>query len=110
MNRYSFKRTVIPTKLIHNSTLRKIEVTNSKFIIEKFEIFTKDKKIDTIVITEGKHPNCNPEDGVFCIPDYLKRLTLNHETLKIIIEMFKIFNFESAYYLPWGSIEYAKED
>lgn len=110
IKKYSFQEKVIPTKLIVNSNFYFIKLTNYSFIIDSFDIYTKDDKIDKIIITEGNHPNCNPDDKTFCIPDYLKQLLLTDDNIKIIKNMLKIFNFDSAHYLPWTAFDYVKEE
>ena len=109
--KYSIKKKIVPKKLIVDSNFHKIKVTNPELLIRSFDIYTDDKNlIQKIIITKGKHPNCNLKDGVFCIPNYFTSLELNQETIEIIKEMFKIYNFESAHYLPWDAFEYEIPD
>lgn len=108
--KYSFNIKIYPDKLICDSKMYDILVTDDNYIIQDFDIYTEKNVIKKIVITKGKHPNCSLKDGVFCIPDYLTSLELNQETIEIIKEMFKIYNFESAHYLPWDAFEYEIPD
>lgn len=107
IKKHSFYEKIIPTKLIVNSNFYFIKILNYSFIIDSFDIYTKDEKIDKIIITKGKHPNCNPIDQTFCIPSYLKNLSLTSDNIKIIKEMLKIFNFDNAHYVPWFAFEYS---
>lgn len=105
--KYSFERKIIPKKLICNTSIYKIIITKPTFIIRNFDIYVnKDEKIEKIIITNGKHPNCNPETKIMCLPDYIKDLEMNNQTLNMIICMIEIFNFNSAYYQPWSVFEY----
>ena len=110
MIKYSFVKNIFPDKLICDLILYEITIIDNRFIIRDYDIYTtKDNKIEKIVITKGLHPNCSKKSGSFCIPDFLKTFELNKDTIKIINEMFKIYNFESAYYLPWEAFEYIKK-
>jgi len=105
-----FYKTVIPDKLICNSILRKIRIIDPEYYIENFIIYFKNKKIDKIVISKGKHPNCDPKTRIFCIPEFFNNFELDDKSLDIIINMFKIFNFDSAFYQPWKSFEYDDQE
>lgn len=96
---------ISPDILIVNSKSRKIKIINKSYIIEQFEIHLnqKDNRIKKIYITKGEHPNCDPLTNEFCMPEYFKYLELNDNVLDKIINMLKIFNFESAYTRPWDS-------
>jgi hypothetical protein len=108
--KYTFNQKIIPNRLICNNSFYNIKVINSKFIINEFCIhIDKNNKISSITITDGIHPNCNLKNKVVCIPDYLKNLELNKDTMKIIINILEIFNFDSAFFQPWDSFEYLEE-
>jgi hypothetical protein len=110
MFKYSFQKKIYPNKLICNETMYDVYVVDKRYIISEFDvILDKDKKIDKVIITKGKHPNCDPQTGEFCIPEYLRELQFTQKSFTMIKEMFKIFNFESAYYLPWSAIEYSNQ-
>jgi len=104
--RKEFHNFIIPDKLICNSTLRKIRIIDPEFYIKNFIVYTKNNKIDKIIISKGKHPNCDPKTKIFCIPLFLNTLELDNSSLDIIINMFKIFNFDSAFFQSWESFEY----
>lgn len=102
-----FKQTIIPNKLICNSNLYNIKITDSKYIIEEFCVFTNEnKKIEDIGIIKGLHPNCDLQTNLFCIPKYLKNYELNEKSIKIIFNILEIFNFDSAFFQPWNGFEY----
>lgn len=108
-----FSQKIIPNKLICNSSLYPIKITDDKFIINKFCVFiNEDNKIENIGIMEGLHPNCDLKSKLFCIPEFLKEFELNEKSLKIIINMFEIFNFDSSFFQPWDCFEqvYVQEE
>jgi hypothetical protein len=103
-------RTISPNKLITSSKCKNIKVTNNKYIIEEFEIYSNDvtNQIEKIIITKGEHPNCDPTTKIFCIPTCLKGDVLEDSTIEKIVNMIKIFNFESSYERPWYVFDYEK--
>lgn len=100
---------IYPERLICNKKSYDIQINNNKFIIKEYEIITNNEgTIKDIRILDGLHPNCNPSNNYFCLPSFIKKLKVTEETIFIIENMFKVFNFNSAFYLPWESIEYRK--
>jgi hypothetical protein len=110
--RITIRKRIIPDKLICNSIFYLISLTNFSYIINEFIIYTdENKRIEKIIITKGNHPNCDPENKEFCIPDFIKKIDkINNETLQIIENMFKIFNFDSAFYQPWEDFTMKREE
>jgi hypothetical protein len=100
----SIQKLIIPDKLICNSNFYKITITDSNYIIKGFEVYTKSNKIEKIKLNE-KHPNCNPDTKEFCIPSFVKGMNFNDDSIQIITNMLKIFNFQSSYYNPWCVFE-----
>ena len=103
----TIKQKIIPEKLMTSNNFYRIKLTDNKYIIKEFEVYTneKTKKIEKLTITKGKHPNCDQKTKDFCIPDFLKEKEFNSESLDFIINMLKIFNFKSSYIRPWFSFE-----
>ena len=106
MKKYNFKKEIIPEKLILGDKLYKIKIVSKDYIIEDFDIYTNDNKIKKIKINKGKHPNCDPDTKIFCFPDEMTELVVTDELVAIVLNMFKVFNFNSCYYSPWDSFEY----
>jgi len=104
------EKTIVPNKLICNSILYNITILNSNYIINEFTIYTNEmKKIEKIIINKGNHPNCDPKTKEFCFPDFIKDNVVNDETIQIIENMFKIFNFDSAFYQPWQDFKIVED-
>jgi hypothetical protein len=102
-----FIHSIIPNKLICNSSLYFIKIIDPKFIIEKFFVITNEyDKIENVGIINGLHPNCDLKTKLFCIPEYLKEYELNENSIKIILNMLEIFNFDSSFFQPWDCFEY----
>jgi hypothetical protein len=101
------KKKIIPEKLISNDKFFRIKLIDNKYITREFEIHlnNKTKKIEKLRITKGRHPNCDPKTKDFCMPEFLKEQQFNSESMDLIINMIKLFNFKSSYETPWNSFE-----
>lgn len=99
------KKEIIPNKLICNNSLYDITLNSDKYIIKRIVIVTNENnKISRIMILDGDgiHPNCDPESKEFCLPDSIKGMEFNDNTLEVIENTIKIFNFDSAFFQPWN--------
>lgn len=106
-NVYNFKSNIIPKIYMYNRDSYEITKIKDDYIIKEFKIYTdKNKNIKKVVITNGKHINCNPLNGEFCIPDYIKNIKLNKKNLSLLEMIFSVFNHNSSYYIPWNDFEY----
>lgn len=105
---YYYKETISPDKLIYDSNFYNIEITDFNYIINGFHIYTKKNKIQNIKLN-CSHPNCNPKTKEFCIPDFIKDLEVTKESIQIIINMLKLFNFDNSYYQPWIAFKYIRK-
>ena len=105
--KHSFNTTIVPNRVIVNSEFYKIDIIDPELIIKQVDIYTfnKTKKINKIFIKQGIHPNANPHTGEFCIPDYIKKMEVNGDSLKIIENMITLFNFRSSYFQPWSGFK-----
>jgi len=106
MIKHCFNEIIFPDKLLYELKMFNIKIIDQKYIIKSFEIHTVNNKVDKLIITNGKHPNCNPETFEFCIPHFFKTLDLNSDTIQLIKNMLKIFNFQNCYFQPWLAFEY----
>jgi len=103
----TIKDEIIPSILKRGSSYYKIKIVDPDYIINEFKIHTNEnKKIEKIIITKGKHPNCDPNNKIFCIPDFLKNQEIDDKTIIDITNMFLIWNFDNAYIKPWTCFKY----
>jgi len=110
LRKYLFRRKIIPDKLICISNFYKIILIDSEYIINKFEVYVDEtRRVKKILIVNGKHPNCDPETNIFCLPDSIKDRIINVDLINIIVETLKIFNYNSSYYQDWGAFKCIKE-
>jgi hypothetical protein len=96
---------IVPNKLICNNSLYNISLNSDKYFIKRVIILINENNIiSKIMILDGDgiHPNCDPETKEFCLPDSIKCMELNDNTLEIIENTIKIFNFDSAFFQPWN--------
>lgn len=99
----------VPQKLIFRNEIYEMLNIDPKFIIRGFKVKTVDGKIDTVTL-QCPHPNANPRTGEFCIPNNLRKLDLNSNTIKMIKSMLCCFNLDDCYFTPWDEIEYRKQE
>jgi len=99
----------VPNKLIFKRNIYEIMNIHRKFVIKGYEIKTVDEKIDTVTLNTP-HPNANPRTGEFCIPNNMRNLKLNENSLKMIRTMLCCFNLDDCYFAPWDEIEYQKTE
>jgi hypothetical protein len=98
-----FDRIIIPDKAIYRGEPYRMNV-ESKFIIKGFKVKVINDKIFQIFI-RGRHPNANPKTREFCLPNILRKLPLNEESLKFIHNQLGCFNLDDCYFMPWNEIE-----
>ena len=103
MNSNIIEKRIIPNKLICNKSLYEITLNSDKYVIKKIVVFiNRDNKIEKLFILDGIHPNCNPKTKEFCIPNSIKQIQFDKNSLEIIENTIKIFNFDSAFFQPWN--------
>jgi len=103
------KEVLTPCKLIFGNRIFELTKIDKKFIIKNYIIKTVDEKIDSIFI-KNPHPNAKPRTGEFCIPNSLRKLDFNKNTLQMIRLMLCCFNLDDCYFTPWNEIEYRKQE
>lgn len=106
---YLIREAHTPFKLIYKNQIHEITSIDRKFVIKGYTIKTVNDKIDTVTI-KNPHPNANPRTGEFCIPNSLRKLKLDENTLNMINLMLCCFNLDDCYFTPWDEIKYKKQE
>lgn len=110
MKTYIIKKEIIPNKIIFKNKIFFIKELNKKYIIKNTTIHTsQDDCILEIYLYDCKHPNCNPDNNLFCIPIDLLNIKLNKFNWKLIENTLKTYNLNSCYFTPWKDIKYCQE-
>lgn len=99
----------VPYRLIFNNEIYQITNIHKKYVIKDLTIKTVNRKIEAIEL-ESPHPNSNPRNGEFCIPDHLRNFEVNEKSIKMIELMICCFNLDDCYFTPWDEIEYKKQE
>lgn len=102
---YQIDTEIIPNRLIYNKKSFNICEIDSDCIIERYFVYTIDDKIEKVTL-ESDHPNCDPDTGIFCIPDRLYNKEINSEMLDLIEKMFETFNLDNCYISLWNKFKY----
>ncbi|MHA1802245.1 MAG: hypothetical protein ACTSWJ_10955 [Candidatus Heimdallarchaeaceae archaeon] len=98
-----FDRIIIPDRAIYDGMLYRMNI-DRKFILKGYKVKSINKKIDQIFV-KGTHPNANPRTREFCIPNKLRKYSLNSETTNVIQTIMRCFNLDDCYFTPWDEIE-----
>ena len=96
-----------PAKLIYKNQIYNITKANWKYSIYNYTIEVEETGYLSKVKITACHPNCNPRNGEFCIPDQVKNVPFNISTVIPVVNNFlQIFNLDDAYFQPWDEFTY----
>lgn len=110
IERKKIKKLLVPKRIIYNSKIYKItKIINQDYIIKGYNIELLDGKIFDVILNNS-HPNADPSNGEFCLPDILYNKELTDERKVAIENMICTFNVDSCYFTPWGNIEYSRKE
>lgn len=102
---YKIEKQIIPNRLIYNKKSFNIVEINSDCVIENYFVHTIDDKIEKVIL-ESEHPNCDPETGIFCLPERLYNKKISSKKLDLIEKMFETFNVDNCYQSLWHKFKY----
>lgn len=103
---------ITPTRAIKDGCVYELTYVDESMVLQGF-IITTYSKSDTIISINlfGEHPNCNIDTNTYCWSKEKKGLTLDQDTLSMMITNFKTYYLDDAYFTPGSSlIEYKKLD
>lgn len=103
----TFRKIIVPSRLIYKKKLFKITYVPQKYIIKKYIIKIIQDKFVSLNI-ESSHPNAD-YSGEFCIPYNMTNITFKNNLKKILENMMNTFNLDNCYFTPWG-IKYEEKD
>lgn len=104
---HNFDIILTPNKIKFNNTLYNIIQLHKKYVIKGFKIKTFNKTIDELILNTI-HPNCNPKTFKFCLPNEVRKLKLNNNSIEILKLIMCCFNLDDCYFTPWDEIKYKK--
>lgn len=70
-----------------------------EYIIQKYIIITHDGCIDKVLF-DAKHPNCDPKTKEFCMPTYLRGVPVNYNSVALLEDSMKYYQFPLCYFQP----------
>ena len=100
---------IIPNRILYNSEIWNITSVDEKFVIYSYILELDEEGYIRNLILESKHPNCEPINNRFCLPNYIYQLKFNDQTRKLIENLLSTFNVNNAYFSPWKYIKYKKQ-
>ena len=99
---------IMPSLIKFNKKLYKIlEVKEPSLIIKEYKIILNDDKLESLMLLNSIHPNCNPEDNKFCLPSYLLGKKFN-EVRDSIEYLLSVYWIDNSYFGPWRLVKYEK--
>lgn len=100
---------IVPCKMVFKNQIYKLTKVDLKFIIKGYNIKIINNKIDSITLM-SPHPNANPRNGEFCIPNKLRKIEITEDNKNSILKMVEMiistFNLDDCYFTPWTEIKY----
>jgi len=98
---------IIPNRIIYQKSLYVILDLPEDHIINGYLIITNHQKIKKIILN-GYHPNCDPDNHIYCLSDKYLNVEPTDSVLNIIENNLRTFYFDECYYTLWKSIKYKK--
>ena len=100
---------LVPKYMIYKSELHLITNLDRKYVSKGYIVELADGKIFNVIL-KGIHPNSNPDNNDFCIPESLYDKEFTDDLKSQIENMIRTFNVDDCYFTPWGGIEYIREN
>ena len=102
-----FTETIVPKRIIYDrKKVIQISDIEKNYIITKVIVLTDGRNRIKEIKLKQKHPNCDPETNIFCIPDYLRNVVLDKNIFKIITILISTYNLDNCYFTPWKFVEW----
>ena len=101
----TYKKLLIPNRIIYLNEVKSIKKINVKYYITAYKLkIDLDLKLVSEIYINSIHPNA--EDGIFCLP---YPISINDNTPKanqaMIENLLKTFNLDNCYFRPWLDME-----
>jgi hypothetical protein len=92
---------IYPDMVIKDRNAYQITFIDESLTLQGFAIttYTEDNKISCINLF-GDHPNCDPDTNAYCLPNQKVGMDLNNQTLSLLMQNFKTYYLDSAYFVP----------
>ena len=108
MKQIKVSKVLDPRRLIRNKKIYDIRVRED-FIIRNYVIELIDNKIYSVFI-DARHPNSNPENNEFCIPEIVMSASFGNGVKNLLEYFLTTYNLDNAYFLPEEGVEFWKLD
>jgi len=99
--------TIIPNLMIYKNEFYDIKTIDEELVINGYKLVIRKNKLKKVFLNNS-HPNCNPINNEFCLPDNLIGKELSNDLVEMIEYLIKIYNIDSCYFSPWDKITYQK--
>lgn len=97
---------IVPDKMFFGGKKFIVTQVDPDFVIRGYCLYLDENRCIQKLFLPHKHPNCDPETGLFCLPEFVKKMTFSKEVKCMIHCWLSSFNLENSYYMPWGQCKY----
>lgn len=103
----TIEKTIVPSIIFQDKKVYSIKSVPDNFVIKKFTIIVdSSNKILEVLLHDSKHPNCNPETGVFCLPKPIRNSFLDEQALEFLEYSLSIYNLDNCYFSVWRYLKW----
>jgi len=102
------KSPLVPDTIIHKDKVFNITSVDPEFIINKYELIFNDNILKGVRLVNSRHPNCDPENGMFCLPEGIKDSIFTKEMYERLKYIMRTFNLDNCYFMPWDRCTYTR--
>lgn len=94
-----------PNRLILNKVLYPIEkILNPKCLITQYFVELIDNKLQKVILKNIIHPNCDPSNNNYCLPEQFKGSQFGPNLILFIEHILSCYNLDSCYFNIWNDI------
>jgi len=102
----SLDKPIVPDKMFFDGKKFIITEVDPEFIVKEYYLYLDENEYVKKVLLLSKHPNCDPKTGMFCLPEFVKKIAFSEKVKSMIHSWLSCFNLENCYYMPWGQCKY----
>lgn len=102
------KSPIVPDIMIFKDKIFDITSVDPEFVISKYELMIDNNILKGLKLVNSRHPNCNPENGMFCLPEGMKDNVFTTEMYERLKYAMKTFNLDNCYFMPWDRCTYTR--
>jgi len=103
----NLEKEIVPSFIKYDKKMYKIlSLKEPNLVIKKYKVILNEDKLESLVLIDSKHPNCDPKNNKFCLPSSL--INENFNEVKEFLEkhILPIYWADDCYFCVWGLVDY----